>query len=125
MNESGASWLLITARIVKTFRERCCEELGIPPEAFEEEVLWRCLYPDTVWLGKLLWQINPRCFDPDIELIQQVSDCTTASEMRAELNDFRYHQPVCGFLRKVLRIRLSGQRLVDFASKLLPEGNHE
>ena len=110
---------------MKTFRQACCEKFGISPEAFEEEVLWRCFYPKAVPLGKLLRRLNRHCFDSDFELIRQIADCTTASEMRAEMNEFRYHRPIFGFRRKVLRIRLSGQRLVNLGTKLLPEKNQE
>jgi hypothetical protein len=111
---------------MKTFREACCEKFGISPEAFEEEVLWRCFYhPKAVPLGKLLLRINRRCFDPDFGLLRELADCTTVSDMRTGMSDFRYHRPICGFFRKVLRIRLSGQRLVDLGAKLLPENNQE
>lgn len=108
---------------MKTFRELYCEEFDIPPEAFEEEVLWRCFYPNAVHLGRLRWRWNPRYFDADLQLIREVTDCTTVSEMRAELNDFRYHRPISGFQRKVLRIRVSGQRLIALGTELLPEGH--
>jgi hypothetical protein len=108
---------------MKTFREACCETFGTSFGAYEEEVLWRCFYPKAVLPGKLLRRINPRCFDPDLELVRQIAECTTVNEIRAEMGDFRYHRPLCGFLRKVLRVRLSGQRLVNLGARLLPEDN--
>jgi hypothetical protein len=109
---------------MKTFREACCERFGISPEAFEEEVLWRCCYHRAMLLGTLIRHVNQRYYDLDLELIRQIADCTTVGEMRAEMTEFRYHHPIRGYLRKVLRIRLSGQRLVDLGAKLLPENSH-
>lgn len=106
-----------------TFREAYCREFGVSPEVFEEDVLWRCFYPEAVSMGKFFWRWKRRYFDVDFELIREVADCTTVSGMRDEMNDFRYHRPISGFWRKVMHVRLSGQRLVALGTELLPEGH--
>jgi hypothetical protein len=103
----------------KTFRAACCERLGISPEAFEETVLWQCLYPRHLLAGKLQWQLNRAYFNTDLELIRVVADCTSLAELRAELDDYRYHHPASGFRRRVLRARLSGRRLLAFAARFI------
>lgn len=103
----------------KTFREACCAELGIPSDAFEEALLWQCLHPCVQLLGRLPWRLNRAYFDADLELIRTVGDCASVSEVRTELGVHFYHNPVSGFRRRVLHIRLSGQRLVNFAATLI------
>jgi len=104
---------------MKTFREAVCQRFDISPEAYEQEVLWRCFYPPALALGRILWHLCPVYFDADLDLIQQVADCNSASEVRLELNDHRYHQPPKGLARRFLRIRLSGRRLVDLAALVM------
>ena len=103
----------------KTFREACCEELAISAEAFEERVLWQCLHPRGLRLGKLQWRFNRHYFDTDLELIRTLADCRSLSDMRGELDDHRYHNPVSGLRRSILCLRMSGQRLMDFAAKFI------
>lgn len=103
----------------KTFREACCEKLGIPTEAFEERVLWQCLHPRGLLPGKWQWRFNRAYFDTDVELIHAVGDCASLSDIRGEMDNHRYHHPVSGFRRRILRMRVSGQRLTDFAAKFI------
>ena len=104
----------------KTFREACCERLEIPVEAFEEKVLWQCLHPRGLLLGKFQWRLNLAFFATDLELIRAVADCTNLTDIRTELSDHRYHNPTSGVRRRFLCLRLSGQRLMDFAAKFVP-----
>ena len=100
----------------KTFHEAVCERFGVAPEAYEQEVFWRCFFPSALGPGKMLWLVNPAYFHDDLQLIRDVADCMSVNEVRGELNDHRYHRPIRGFLRRVLHVRVSGQRLVDVAS---------
>ncbi len=103
----------------QTFREACCEKLGISTEAFDETVLWQCLYPRGLLPGKWQWRFDRAYFDADIELIHAVGDCTNVSEMRGEIDNHRYHHRVSGLRRRILRMRVSSQRLTHFASKFI------
>ena len=103
----------------KNFRAAFCERFQLPAETFEAGVLWRCHHRRGLPLGKLIWRFNPQLYDPDLELLQQVAECTTLNDLRAEVSDFRYRHRNHGFCRRVLHARLSGQRLVDLAAKLL------
>lgn len=105
----------------RTFQEACCEKLGIPAGRFEAAVLWHCLPPRHRFIGRLRWRFTPGYFANDLELIRAVAECTSLSDLRAELSAWRYNQPNYGFQRGVLRARLSGQRLVNLAGKLLPK----
>ncbi len=103
----------------KTFCEAVCERFDISPDAYEEEVLWRCFFPSVRAVGKLLWLVNPARFNEDLELIRNVADCMSVTEVRTELNDHRYHRPLRGFGPRCLRLRVSGQRLVELAALVL------
>lgn len=103
----------------KTFCAAVCGHYGCSPEDFAERVLWRCHHRRALPLGRLIWHLNRHFYDTDLELIRSVADCPTAAEVGAEVSDFRYHNKSHGFWRKFLHVRLSGQRLVDFAAKLL------
>jgi hypothetical protein len=107
--------------MARSFREACCEKLGIPEESFEETVLWQCLPPRYVLVGKLRWRFDRAYFQDDLELIHWVADCTSLQELsKLEHKYHRFVKPISGFQRRVLRARLSGQRLVDFAHKFIP-----
>lgn len=104
----------------RSFREACCETLGIPQDGYEEAVLWHCLPPKLLLIGKLFWRLNRDHFKTDIELIREVADCDSLADLRTELANYRFEIREHGFLRVKLHLRLSGQRLVDFAATLLP-----
>lgn len=105
-----------------TFREACCEALAIPPDRYVEAVFWRCLPPRRSLLARLYWHFNRDFFINDLLLIQEVADCTTLSDLRTELANYRFEIRESGFLRVNLHLRMSGQCLVDFAATLLPPG---
>jgi len=104
---------------VKTFREACCNNLAIPPEAYEETVLFQCLPARHKPVGKLMWRINRSYFEPDLKLLQAVADCTSLREIHTELSYHHDFEPESGIQRKVLKARMSGQLLINLASKLL------
>jgi hypothetical protein len=106
--------------LTKTFRQACCEKLGIPVAAFEETVLWRCLPLLHLPLGKLRWRFNQDYFQDDLESIRSVADCTNLHDFFARQQCHWATHPISGFQRRVLHARLSGRRLLSFASQLLP-----
>jgi hypothetical protein len=111
---------LVMAEKLKTFREACCERLGIFGEAFERDVLLQCIPPQHLLIGRLVWRFGRGYFRKDIELIREVANCTNLGELHTELSDHQYKNSNRGFWRGFLRLRLSGQRLVDLACKFLP-----
>ena len=99
----------------KAFREAVCERFGISPEAYEQEVLWRCFFPSVLPVGKLLWRLAPAYFKSDLDLIRSIADCASVSELRTELNYQRNLRPLQGLGRRFLHLRISGQRLMNLA----------
>ena len=105
-----------------TFRDACCNKLGITHETFEKKVLLTCLPPFYSWLGYIEWHINRSYFEPDQHVIRSVADCKSAWEVREEINyHFLDKNIKSGFSRKVLRYRLSGRRLIHLANQCFPE----
>jgi len=82
-------------------------------------VLWRCLPPHHLFIGMIRWRLTRNYFDKDIELIRSVASCTTAIEVRREIEYQRATGQNKGFQRGVLRARVSGQRLLDLANECL------
>jgi hypothetical protein len=93
--------------------------LDITPAAFEQTVLLKCVPPGHKTMGRVWWWFNRRFFKADLELIRAAGDCTSTQDVFAELSDHRYHHPNRGFVRNILRLRLSGKRLMRFASRCL------
>lgn len=102
-----------------TFIQAGCEYFDCLPEAFAERVFWHCHHRRSLPLGRLIWQFDRSFYDSDLEMVRSVAECTTTAELSAEVGSFRYHNQTYGFWRKLLHVRLSGQRLVDLGSKLL------
>lgn len=106
-----------------SFCDLFCEAFKCPPEDFNERVLWLCLFPKTNSFAHWLWQLNRDYFKPEFELIDQIKSLTSAQDIQAELDDFYYHNPPKGFFRKVLKVRISGDRLLELAEELFARAN--
>ena len=104
----------------KTFQEAFCDQWGIARDAFAEAVLWHCVPPAHHFIGRLRWWLDRGYFQNDLELIQNIANCTTQDELQDEITLHYSIKPNYGFERGYLRARLSGQRLADLASSLLP-----
>ncbi len=98
-----------------TFCDLYCGIFKCPPEAFTEELFWSCLFPQARFVARLLWRCHRDYFKSDLELISRVKDLTDATDVKAEFHDYYYHHPPSGVLRGVLKMRISGQRLIQLA----------
>ena len=101
-----------------SFFDLFCSAFNCAPEDFSDAVFWLCLFPQALFLARLLWRVNRDFFKPDFALIREVKHTTSPDAFRSELNDFRYRNPQKGFLRGYLKMRISGQKLTDLADKL-------
>lgn len=95
---------------MKTFRELYCEHHGITDERFERVLLWRCLH----WTARpwywLLW-VNRDYYTADFDFIRGVGDLRSRRGFHDEVSEFHHHPGNRGFLRTVLRMRISSKRL--------------
>lgn len=101
-----------------SFGDLFCETYKCLPEEFREKVFWLCLYPQAILLARLIWHLNQAYFQPDVELVERVRTLTSSAAVRLELNGFRYHHRSTGFFRGFLKVRISGQRLLNLADGL-------
>ena len=111
--------IMLMVKNQKTFRNECCEKLGITPEAFEETVLWQTLPHRHLWVGRWMWRFNRSYFAHDLALIRDVAECTNMNDLCSEMNDYYEHHPDFGFYRNLFKARISGQSLVNFASQFI------
>jgi hypothetical protein len=108
-----------------TFYDLFCEAYKCLPEDFNEAVLWLCLFPNVVFLARLIWRVNRDYFQPDFELIEQVKTATGPEEVADELNDFHYHHPPTGPVRGWLKVRISTHRLQGLANRLFAQAGSD
>lgn len=95
---------------MKTFRELYCERRGIPADRFEHELVHRSLH----WQARpfyWLLGLNRAYTSADYEFVRCVGDLRRWQEYRNEAIEYHYHPHNRGFLRTVLRLRVSAQRL--------------
>ncbi len=100
------------------FREAVCRKFGCAPEAYPETVFSHCLYPHAAGSVKLIRWLKPDYFAADFELIHQIATVTEMRQVRAEVENHRYHNPSATLLRRFLRIRLSGRRVIQLADQI-------
>ncbi|MCX8157499.1 MAG: hypothetical protein N3J91_13815 [Verrucomicrobiae bacterium] len=100
----------------QTLRDLYLQQAGSSPQNFERDLLFACAYAPA--LVRLAWRLDPDFFLHDLQLIRAVSLCRNFGDCRHEVEAFRRANPPRGFLRKTLRVRLSGQKLLRMASRL-------
>jgi len=103
------------------FHDLFCARYKCAPDDFESTVLWQCVCPKGLPLARVLWRVNPGFFLPDLELIRQVGKTTSLDDLKSELIGFYNWHPPSGWLRKRMKVRLSGQSLTNLAGKLFGE----
>jgi hypothetical protein len=103
-----------------TFRSLVCDAFQCAPEDYAEVVFERCLFPHAALPVRVLRSLFPEWFGPDFQLIQLLARCTDALQLQTEVKVHRRLHPAQGFVRRTLRLRLSGQRLIDLGTALLP-----
>ena len=100
----------------KRLKKLYCEKLGRPEDSFEKTLLLACLPPQYRLAGLLRWHLNPAYFEPDLEIIGAVADCTSLQEVE---DCYKNHQKAAGLQRGWLRFRITRSRLRAFAQNLL------
>jgi len=93
-----------------TFAEKFCARHDVAPEKYEEVVLKRSLYPVARLLRPVL-ALKANYFAADREFIRGVGQLTLSGDFDSEAQDYLDHPTNRGFLRRVLKLRVSGRRL--------------
>lgn len=105
----------------KSFKAAYCDHFRCPPERYEDEVFWRCLFRHALPLAFLIRRLNPGFFTEDMDLIREVGATTTHLLFKNEINYFfGRNLRDKSWLRKTFRIRVSGNRLIRLRRRFLP-----
>lgn len=101
------------------FKQRFIEKTRVPAEAFNREVLRRTLPTHARVLLPLALLIKPDLLAADHDLIADIALLTSRREFSESAGTRRFHPANRGFLRKVLRIRVSISKLRDLVYDVL------
>ncbi len=102
----------------RCLQEIFCENFKCPVEEYEERLFWMCLKPNVILPTRIIWIFHRNYFYNDIEMLRQLGRTSNTRELRYEIESFRHHNPPRGFIRRDLKIRVSGRRLLKIASRL-------
>jgi hypothetical protein len=106
--------------VASTFAEKYCAQHGLAPEEFLEAAFRRSLYPHARLLRPLL-ALNFNYFAADREFIRGIGRLTRFRDFVTEVQDFRDDSNNRGFLRRVLRLRVSVTRARRLVQRTMPE----
>jgi hypothetical protein len=96
---------------MKSFRELYCERHGLPAERFEDALTARAWYPHARLVRGLMRLAYPKFLEPDREFVRAVGDLRTRRLFTNEAADFHMHRANRNFVRRVLKARVSAERL--------------
>lgn len=104
------------------FREAFCARHGCKPSNYARKVFWKCLHRHALIPVLLTGGIEPERFQRDLEVVHQLGDASTAKELEQILGDFSsVNHLERGFCRRVLRLRISGERIAALFRELAPQ----
>jgi hypothetical protein len=103
------------------FRDRFCSRFGVAPERFEKAVFRRTAYTLARCLRAIIPGTSPEFFAPDDDFIAGVARISRRSDFAEEAEEFAHHPANRGFLRRVLRIRVSIGRMQSLAGVVFEE----
>lgn len=95
---------------LKNFRELYCEQHRIPLDRYERDLVWRSLHRRARPFYWLLGLISDYTL-PDYDFVRGVGELRNRREFRNEAAEYHYHPRNRGFLRSVLKLRVSSHRL--------------
>jgi hypothetical protein len=104
-----------------TFAEKFCAKHCLPLEKYEKIVLSRSLYPAARLLRPVL-VLKANYFAADHEFVLRVGRLMRLGGFEAEVQDFLYDPNNRGFLRRVLKLRVSARRLRRVVRDLTEQG---
>lgn len=104
------------------FKTAYCQRFHCDSNRFEQSVFRRALFRHALPVAWLLRLRNPDFFREDLDFIHEVGALQDPDLFRQEVNYF-YGRNLRdrGWLRTLLRIRVSGKRLMRIRRRLFPE----
>jgi hypothetical protein len=102
------------------FKTAFCERFEHPHEHFENRVFWNAIHPEMKPVALLIRWLRPSFFASDMDCIRSIATAESKQEVRAIVASLQYDPAFNrGFIRGVLRIRISGRRLTRLAARVL------
>ena len=106
----------------KSFREAFCEHYRCTPARFETVAARKALPVSVRLLRPFILVLHPGHFHLDFELMQQVGDARSWSEVNAVLGAFKSNNKLRGgFWRNTVKWRASGRRVSRLVRRLMGE----
>lgn len=103
------------------FREAFCARYSCKPSHYARKVFWKCLHRHALIPVLFTGGIEPERFQRDLEVVHQLGAASTTQELEQILNDFSsVNRLERGFFRRVLRFRVSGERIAALFRELAP-----
>ena len=104
---------------MRSFADLFCEQYHVAPDRFARAMFWRCLHRRALLFAPVILLLKPVYFATDFELILNVGQLTEARHLTEAVDDFQLHPWNHGFLRRRLKIRVSGARLGHVVHQVL------
>jgi hypothetical protein len=121
--ENEACEMIVYTMAALNFRTACCERFGCPDDRFERLVFFRCVHTHAALPAALVYFVAPSAFAWDIDLIRSVATAKSLLEFELELNRYvQFLRPV-GLLHGILRIRISGQKLMNLGREIFNQAH--
>ena len=106
-----------TRDLKSLFRER----FKCPPSEYEKRALRKCLYFHAGMIAPLLRLLKPRGFERDRVFIDDLGKAENWQAVMEEVGALRCQDAFRPqFMRKTLRLRVSGRKAATLADKLFP-----
>jgi hypothetical protein len=100
-----------------TLRDLVCRKHNFDVSQFDNFVLDATLYPHALVVKRLLGPLVGLVFRPERLLARALGLCASLREINVEFCGHRATRKTAGFsLRRLLRLRISGERLMAFAA---------
>jgi hypothetical protein len=105
----------------KTFAELFCSHRGLSPQQYHRVMMRSCVYRRTLLLWPFLALLVPGYFKADHELITRIGLLTKPASLDDEIDVFWHDISNHTFVRRVLCLRVSTQRVRNLFNLLMPQ----
>jgi hypothetical protein len=105
---------------LNTLETLYCEAHKCSPQVFRRRALLQCLYWHAIPLSPFLRVLKRGYFIPDQDLIAAIGRATTMGQVWDEIRHYFTDPQNRIWLRKKANVRISGQKVINFARIYLP-----
>lgn len=102
------------------FKAHFCRHFGCAEEKFEQELFWRALPPLARLPAWLIVRLAPHYYRREFQFLTKLGRVRGFDELRLKANSARWSASMrSGVVRKWLRMRISGRRLLSVGTEVL------